>query len=82
MQICFLLYFNDIPRAKKTRYTPTVLSRKEIDAIIENLEYPSNLVVKLLYGGESCCLKSTNLPKGHAAYLQTQLRNPLTKIRL
>ena len=48
--------FSNVPRAKRTKYTPTVLSRKEIDAIIANLEYPYDLVVKLLYG---CGLRLT-----------------------
>jgi len=39
-----------VPRAKKTKYVPAVLSRKEIDAIIKNLLYPYDLLVKLLYG--------------------------------
>jgi len=34
-----------VPRAKKSLYIPTVLSRKEIDAILEQLSYPHNLVV-------------------------------------
>ncbi len=42
--------FNNIPRAKRTKYTPTVLSRKEIDAVLENLQYPCDRVVTLLYG--------------------------------
>lgn len=42
--------FKDIPRAKRTKYAPSVLSRKEIDAIINNLEYLYSLVIKLLYG--------------------------------
>ena len=42
--------FKDIPRAKKTKYVPIVLSRKEIDEIIQNLKYPDYLLVKLLYG--------------------------------
>lgn len=42
--------FSGIPRAKRSRYVPTVLSRKEIDAILEHLDYPYDLVVKLLYG--------------------------------
>lgn len=42
--------FSNIPRAKRTKYTPTVLSRKEIDTIIDHLKYPFDLVVKLLYG--------------------------------
>lgn len=53
--------FNNIPRAKRTRYTPTVLSRKEIDAIIDNLAYPYNLVVKLLYGCGLRLNECTNL---------------------
>ena len=39
-----------IPRAKKSRYIPVVLSRREIDSVLKHLEYPCNLVVKLLYG--------------------------------
>jgi integron integrase len=42
--------FQDIPRAKRTKYVPAVLSRQEIDDIIGNLDYPYTLVVKLLYG--------------------------------
>lgn len=42
--------FSDVPRAKKSKYIPVVLSRKEIDAILKHLEYPYDLVVKLLYG--------------------------------
>jgi len=40
----------DIPRDKKSRYIPLVLSRKEIDAVVKYLHYPYDLVVKLLYG--------------------------------
>jgi integron integrase len=40
----------DVPRAKKSRYIPVVLSRKEIDAVVKYLHYPYDLVVKLLYG--------------------------------
>ena len=40
----------DIPRAKKSKYIPVVLSRREIDAVLKHLEYPYDLVVKLLYG--------------------------------
>ena len=48
--------FSNIPRAKKTTYIPTILSRKEIDAIITNLNDPVALLVKLLYG---CGLRLT-----------------------
>ncbi len=40
----------DVPRAKKSLYIPTVLSRPEIDAILEQLPYPFNLFVKMLFG--------------------------------
>ncbi len=40
----------DVPRAKKSLYIPTVLSRQEIDAILNHLSYPYNLVVKMLFG--------------------------------
>jgi len=40
----------DIPRAKKSKYIPVVLSRKEIDAVLKHLEHPYGLPVKLLYG--------------------------------
>ncbi|MBI5187216.1 MAG: integron integrase [Nitrospinae bacterium] len=40
----------DIPRAKKSKYIPVVLSRREIDSVLKHLSYPYDLVVKLLYG--------------------------------
>ena len=40
----------DVPRVKKSRDIPVVLSRKEIDAVVKHLHYPYDLVVKLLYG--------------------------------
>ena len=40
----------DVPRAKKSKHIPIVLSRSEIDAVTKNLEYPFDLIVKLLYG--------------------------------
>ncbi len=40
----------DIPRAKKSKYIPVVLSRGEIDAVLKHLSYPYDLAVKLLYG--------------------------------
>ena len=39
-----------VPRAKKSLYIPAVLSRAEIDAILNELSYPYNLVVKVLFG--------------------------------
>jgi site-specific recombinase XerD len=40
----------DVPRAKKSKYIPVVLSRPEIDTIISHVEYPFDIVVGLLYG--------------------------------
>jgi integron integrase len=40
----------DVPRAKKSRYIPMVLSRREIDAILSQLSYPLDLFVKMLFG--------------------------------
>ncbi len=39
-----------VVRAKRKPYIPVVLSREEINAIVANLKYPYDLVVKLLYG--------------------------------
>ncbi len=38
-----------VVRAKRKPYIPVVLSKKEIDCILENLQHPFDLVVKLLY---------------------------------
>ena len=40
----------DVPRAKKSLNIPAVLSREEIDAILNQLLCPCNLVVKVLFG--------------------------------
>ncbi len=40
----------DIPRAKKSNYVPVVLSRPEIDAVVEHLGHPFKLVAQLQYG--------------------------------
>jgi hypothetical protein len=39
-----------IVRAKKRPYIPVVLSRDEVNRVMEALKYPYNLVGKLLYG--------------------------------
>ena len=39
-----------VVRAKRKPYIPVVLSRGEVDAVLANLKYPYDLVVKLLYG--------------------------------
>ena len=40
----------DVPRAKRSKYIPVVLSRPEVDTILSHLEYPFDVVVGLLYG--------------------------------
>ena len=39
-----------VARAKRRPYIPVVLSREEIDLIVEHLDDPVNLIAKLLYG--------------------------------
>ncbi len=39
-----------IVRAKRKPYIPVVLSRKEVDQVLQSLRYPYVLIVKLLYG--------------------------------
>ena len=41
---------SDVPRAKKSKYIPVVLSRQEVDIILSHLEYPFDTIVGLLYG--------------------------------
>lgn len=40
----------DVPRAKRSSYIPVVLTRQEVDAVVQHLSHPYDLVVKLLYG--------------------------------
>lgn len=40
----------DVPRAKKSRYIPVVLSRQETNAVLKHLSHPYDIVVKMLYG--------------------------------
>ncbi len=40
----------DVPRAKQSSYIPVVLTRKEVDAVLNRLAPPYDLVVKLLFG--------------------------------
>ncbi len=39
-----------VVRAKRRAYIPVVLSRPEVDKIVSQLEYPYDLIAKLLYG--------------------------------
>jgi len=39
-----------VVRAKRKPYIPVVLSREEIDKIVNNARYPYDLIIKLLYG--------------------------------
>jgi integron integrase len=52
----------DVPRAKKSNYIPTVLSREEIDSVLTHLRHPFRLVAQLQYGcglriSEGCRLR-------------------------
>ncbi len=52
----------DVPRAKKSNYIPTVLSRQEIGAVLAHLAHPYKLVAQLQYGcglriSEACRLR-------------------------
>ncbi|NIR50808.1 integron integrase [candidate division KSB1 bacterium] len=42
--------FEGVVRAKRKKYIPVVLTREEIDTILNYLPYPYDLVVKFLYG--------------------------------
>ncbi len=46
----------DIPRAKKSAYIPTVLSRQEVDAVLIHLRHSYKLIAQLQYG---CGLRIT-----------------------
>jgi len=39
-----------VVRAKRRRYVPVVLSRREVDAVLDGLDPPFRLVAELLYG--------------------------------
>jgi site-specific recombinase XerD len=61
----------DIPRAKKTKGIPMVLSRREIDEVLKHLSHPYKLVAQLQYGcglrineGVSLRIKDFNFDTG------------------
>lgn len=39
-----------VVRAKKRPYIPVVLSKEEVQRVLDNLKYPYDLIIKLLYG--------------------------------
>jgi integron integrase len=39
-----------VVRAKVSKYIPTVLTRSEVDAVLERLDFPDDLIVSMLYG--------------------------------
>jgi integron integrase len=41
---------DSVVRAKVSKYIPTVLTRPEVDAVLERLEFPHDLIVSMLYG--------------------------------
>ncbi len=70
----------DVPRAKKSLYIPTVLSREEIDSILAHLYHPYSLIVKLLFG---CGLRLFEcLQKlGHASLKTTMIYTHCVPVR-
>jgi integron integrase len=53
-----------VVRARRTRYIPVVLTREEVDRVIEFLEYPFNLVTGVLYGCGLRLFEGLNLRVG------------------
>ncbi len=53
-----------VVRARRTRYIPVVLTRAEVDRVIECLEYPFNLVTGVLYGCGLRLFEGLNLRVG------------------
>jgi integron integrase len=41
---------SDTPRAKRSKYVPTVLSKKEVENLFENMKHPYRLVAMIMYG--------------------------------
>jgi len=50
LKIVDFRYLGDTIRPKRKRYIPIVLSKKEVNKIFKHLEYPYDLLTKLLYG--------------------------------
>lgn len=53
-----------VVRARRTRYIPVVLTREEVDRVIGFLEYPHDLVTRLLYGCGLRLFEALNLRVG------------------
>lgn len=53
-----------VVRARRTRYIPVVLTRKEVDLVLSHLENPSKLVVSVLYGCGLRMFEGLNLRVG------------------
>ncbi len=56
--------FEGVVRAKRSNYIPVVLSREEVDHVLERLTYPYDLIVKLLYGCGLRLFEAVNLRTG------------------
>ena len=55
---------DNVVRARRTRYIPVVLSREEVDRVIQALPYPHDLVTSLLYGCGLRLFEALNLRVG------------------
>ena len=51
----------DIPRAKKSTYVPTVLSRDEIQEVLARMGQPYQLIAKLQYGSGLRCFEAVKV---------------------
>jgi hypothetical protein len=64
----------DVPRAKKSLYIPMVLSRPEIDAILNQLSHPFNLIVSMLFGCGLRLFEGCNCGCGTSILMKACLR--------
>ncbi|MBK1877203.1 integron integrase [Pelagicoccus mobilis] len=58
--------FDGVVRAKRSNYIPTVLSRKEVDLVLDKASHPMGLIMRMMYGcglrlSESVNIRINNL---------------------
>jgi len=53
--------FDGVIRAKRSKYIPVVLSRREVDLIFDQLKHPFDLLIKLMYGCGLRLFESVNV---------------------
>jgi hypothetical protein len=57
----------EVVRARRTKYIPVVLSREEVDRVVDGLHMPYKLIVRLLYG---CGLRMSECLNLRVQYLK------------